>query len=66
VQIIEALFFIREELPTFRQLMLSPGERFPYVSHDDFTAIGTLLVMQSAYWYRLLRVPIHFSIRTCC
>jgi hypothetical protein len=58
VQIIGASFFIWEELPTFRQLTLSPGKQFPYVAYDDFAAIGTLVVMQVAYWYRLMRVPI--------
>jgi len=58
VQIIGASFFIWEALPTFRQLMLNPGEQFPYLPYGKFATIGTLVVMQGAYWYRQLRVPI--------
>src|SRR3977135_2924662 len=56
-----ALFFVLEELPEFRQLALNPGEQLRHVSYNDFTTIGTLLAMQVAYWYRLLRIPIPFK-----
>ena len=49
VQIIGASFFVWEALPTFRQLMLSPGEQFPYLPYGKFATIGTLVVMQGAY-----------------
>jgi hypothetical protein len=56
-----AIFFVWEELPEFRQLALNPGDQLRYVPYDDFATIGTLFVMQVAYWYRLLRIPIPFQ-----
>jgi hypothetical protein len=56
-----AIFFVWEELPEFRQLALNPGEQLRYVPYDDFAMIGTLFVMQVAYWYRLLRLSIPFQ-----
>jgi hypothetical protein len=56
-----AIFFVLKELPEFRQLALNPGEQLRYIPYNDLTTIGTLLVMQVAYWYRLLRISIPFQ-----
>jgi len=56
-----AIFFVWEELPEFRQLALNPGEQLRYALYDDLATIGTLFVMQVAYWYRLLRLSIPFQ-----
>ncbi len=50
-----------KELPEFRQLALNPGEQLRYIPYDDFATIGTVFVMQVAYWYRLLRLSIPFQ-----
>jgi hypothetical protein len=61
VQITGALVFIWKELPAFNQLLRNPGEQLPYIPYDHLTTIGILLIMQVAYWYRLLRVPVPFQ-----
>jgi hypothetical protein len=60
VQIIGASFVIWLALPSFRQIVLNPGDQIPSNPYEDFSTIGTLLVMQAAYWYRPLRIPIPF------
>src|ERR1700722_15114357 len=42
-------------------ILRNPGEQLPSIPYDDLTTIGTLLLMQVAYWYRLRRVPIPFQ-----
>ena len=61
IQIAGALFFVWIELPAFRQIALNPGEQIQHLPYNELATIGTLLVMQAAYWYRLLRVPIPFQ-----
>jgi hypothetical protein len=61
VQIIGAAFFAWREVPAFGQLALSPGEQLPYVPFDNLVPLITVSVMQAAYWYRLLRIPIPFQ-----
>jgi hypothetical protein len=61
IQIIGALVFVWKELPAFNQLLRNPGEQLPYIPYDHLTTIGILLIMQVAYWYRLLRVPVPFQ-----
>jgi hypothetical protein len=61
VQIAGAFFIVWRELPDFRQLALNPGTQLPYLRTDDFSTLGTVVIMQAAYWYRLCRVPIPFS-----
>ena len=61
VQITGALVFIWKELPAFNQLLRHPGQQIPYIPYDDLTTAGILLVMQMAYWYRLMHVPIPFQ-----
>jgi len=60
-QVIGAGFVIRTALPAFRQIVLNPGDQLTYDPQEDFSAIGALLVMQAAYWYRLLRISIPFQ-----
>jgi hypothetical protein len=60
-QIIGAVFVMWDELPAFRQLVLDPGEQPPHNSYEYASTIGALFVMQAAYWYRLLRIPIPFQ-----
>jgi hypothetical protein len=61
IQIVGALFIVWRELPDFRQLALNPGTQLPYLRTDDISTLGTLVIMQAAYWYRLCRVPMPFS-----
>jgi hypothetical protein len=60
VQIIAAVFFIWSELPSFRQLVLNPGNQIPDSPLDDLATAVILLVMQGAHWYRQLCIPIPF------
>ena len=60
VQIVGAAFFVWIELPAFRQVLLNPGEQLQFLPYHDLTMVCTLLVMQSAYWYRVLRIPVPF------
>ena len=59
-QIIGAVFVMWNALPAFGQLVLNPGNQPPSRPYEDASTIGTLLVMQATYWYRLLRSPIPF------
>jgi hypothetical protein len=61
IQVAGAFFIVWRELPDFRQLALNPGTQLPYLRTDDTSTMGTLVIMQAAYWYRLYRVPIPFS-----
>jgi hypothetical protein len=58
IQIAGALTFMWRALPAFNQLLRNPGEQLPYIPYDGLTTTSILLVMQIAYWYRFLRVPI--------
>jgi hypothetical protein len=61
VQMIGATFFVWRELPAFDQLALNPGEQLPYIPYDNLIPGITVSVIQIAYWYRLLRIPIPFQ-----
>jgi hypothetical protein len=61
LQALGAIFFVWKELPEFRQLAINPGEQLQYDPSSDLTTIGIVAVMQVAYWYRLLRLPIPFE-----
>ncbi len=58
IQLFGAAFVILSELPEFRQLIYSPGVQTQYSPLDGNLMVAVLLVMQGAYWYRLLRIPI--------
>lgn len=58
IQVCGQVFLVWNALPSFRQLLFNPGVQLQYTPFEDNLIVGTLLVMQCAYWYRLLRVPI--------
>jgi hypothetical protein len=45
-------------LPTYRRILLAPGEEAYATLTSNLWIIATVLVAQGAYWYRLMRVPI--------
>jgi hypothetical protein len=60
IQMFGAIFFVWQQLPSFRQVLLNPGEQLPYDICSDFVTVCVLCVMQFSYWYRLLHIPIPF------
>jgi hypothetical protein len=60
VQILGAITFIWQALPEFRLVADNPGEQLPRDGFSDLVSFGVLCVMQIAFWYRVLRVPIPF------
>lgn len=60
VQMLGAITFIWQELPEFRQVLDYPGKQLPYDIPSDLMTAGVFLVMQIAFWYRQLHVPIPF------
>jgi hypothetical protein len=60
IQIFGAIGFVWQQLPEFRQVAVNPGKQLPYDSYSDLMTVGILAVMQIAFWYRQLYVPIPF------
>jgi hypothetical protein len=60
IQMFGSDFIVWQDLPAFRQLVLSPGEQPANTPYDGSTVVAVLLAMQAAYWYRLVRVAIPF------
>jgi hypothetical protein len=60
VQVLGAITFIWQALPEFRLVAENPGEQLPRDGFSDLVSFGVLCVMQIAFWYRVLRVPIPF------
>jgi hypothetical protein len=60
IQIAGAIVFVWQQLPEFRQVVTSPGEQLPKDASSDLMMAAVLLVMQAAFWVRLLRIPIPF------
>ena len=60
IQMFGSDFIVWQDLPAFRQLVLSPGEQPASTAYDGNTVLAVLFAMQVAYWYRLLRVAIPF------
>jgi hypothetical protein len=56
-QVIAAIVFVWSELPAFRQLAINPGRQIAETALDDIETAVVLLAMQSAYWYRQIRIP---------
>ena len=61
IQILGAITFVWQQLPEFRQVAVNPGEQLPYDSYSDLVTVGILAIMQIAFWYRQLYVPIPFQ-----
>jgi hypothetical protein len=60
IQIAGALFFVWQELPEFKQVLINPGEQLPKDAGSDVMILGVFVVMQIAFWIRLLYIPIPF------
>jgi hypothetical protein len=61
IQIFGAIDFVWRQLPEFRQVAVNPGEQLTYDSYSDLVTVGILAIMQIAFWYRQLYVPIPFQ-----
>jgi hypothetical protein len=60
VQALGAALLLWCGLPVFRQLAGHPGEQLQNSLLDDLMITTSMLIMQGAYWRRLLTVPIPF------
>jgi hypothetical protein len=60
IQIFGAIGFIWQELPEFGQVLDNPGEQLPKNTKADLMVAGIFLVMQIAFWIRVLGVPVPF------
>jgi hypothetical protein len=60
IQLSGAVSLIRDLLPSFREVLLNPGQQPSSSPFDDYAMLAVLLSMQAAYWYRVLRVPIPY------
>jgi hypothetical protein len=58
LQSIGAIIFIVQELPDFRQVVLSPGDQLPKDIRSDFFMISVFLGMQLPFWFRLRYISI--------
>src|SRR4051812_34760592 len=52
--------FVWQRLPEFEQVMINPGRQLPHDAFSDLVTTGVFLLMQLAFWCRLLYVPIPF------
>jgi hypothetical protein len=60
VQMFGAGFVIWASLPTFKQLLLNPGQQLISVPYDSYAVVAVLFMMQGSYWYRYTRIAIPF------
>jgi hypothetical protein len=60
IQIFGVIFFVWQQLPSFRRVLHNPGEQLAYDTYSDQLTVGVLSVMQILYWYRLLHIPIPY------
>ena len=60
VQIAGAIFFVWQELPEFKQVLVNPGEQLPKDARSDAMMLGVFFVMQVSFWSRLLCIQIPF------
>ena len=58
IQLSGAIFFICQELPEFRQIVLYPGKQLPKDTNSDLLMVGVFAVLQISFWIRLHYVPI--------
>jgi hypothetical protein len=63
IQVAGTIGFIWQQLPEFGQVLIDPGKQLPRDALADLTAVVTLCLMQTAFWYRLRHVPIPFQRR---
>jgi hypothetical protein len=61
VQLFGSDFIVWKGLPAFKELVLAPGQQPANTPYDDNLIFAILVLMQAAYWYRLLRVAIPFK-----
>jgi hypothetical protein len=59
-QIAGMIIFVWQELPEFDQLLRNPGQQLPKDVYSDGITFGIFCMMQIAYWWRVLYVPIPF------
>ena len=60
LQILGMITFVWQTLPEFRQVAINPGEQLPRDGWSDLVSFSLLCVMQTAFWCRVLWVPIPF------
>jgi hypothetical protein len=60
IQIAGAIFFVGQELPEFKQVLVNPGEQLPKDARSDAMMLGVFFVMQVSFWSRLLCIPLPF------
>ncbi|MGC2087158.1 MAG: hypothetical protein WA702_27770 [Bradyrhizobium sp.] len=58
IQMFGSIFIFWTSMPSFRQLVLRPGEQAASTPYDSNLVEAVLVEMQAAYWYRLLKVAI--------
>jgi hypothetical protein len=61
IQLAGVAVLMWKELPAFEQLVAHPGDQIPQGPHEISLAVGAILPMQAAYWYRLSRMAIPFD-----
>ena len=60
IQLCGAIFFICQQLPEFRQIVLYPGKQLPKDTNSDLLMVGVFAALQISFWIRLHYVPIPF------
>lgn len=58
VQLCGVMLFIWQELPEFQQVLDNPGVQLQKDAYSDFWVLGIFCLMQTAFWIRVVRVPI--------
>jgi hypothetical protein len=63
IQICGTIFFIWQELPEFRQVVITPGVQLPRDDYSDLLMVATFSVMQISFWMRLryVRIPVRVA-----
>ena len=60
IQIVGAISFVWQQLPEFGLVLDNPGQQLPKNNRADLMVAGIFIVMQIAFWIRVLRVPVPF------
>jgi hypothetical protein len=61
IQIAGAISFVWQQLPEFKQVVIRPGEQLAKDTGSELMTAGIFVVMQIAFWLRVLRVAIPFQ-----